>query len=135
MRLSKIVVNMKIIKIIFTVLLTYSLVGCYSRDEGVFDIKVPHNRLVVDARVNKPLTLKSIYFLVRNLSKKPIEFNGHYVAIIKLTDKHGTEYRLKGPYQSHPSWLNPGDYFTIEKYLPYKMDKDNISNIYTDLVY
>ena len=124
-------------KIILTVLLTYSLVGCYSRDEGVFDIKVPHNesKLVVDARVNKPLTRKSIDFLVRNLSKKPIEFKSHYGAIIKLTDKHGTQYILKGPYQRHPGWLNPGDYFTIEKYLPYKMDKDNISNIYTDLVW
>ena len=124
-------------KIILTVLLTYSLVGCYSRDEGVFDIKVPHNesKLVVDARVNKPLTRKSIDFFVRNLSKKPIKFKSHYVAIIKLTDKHGTQYRLKGPYQINPGWLNPGDYFTIEKYLPYKMDKDNISNIYTDLVW
>jgi hypothetical protein len=90
---------------------------------------LPSEKLVISSRLYKPITRRAIDIVVLNISNKPVPFKSHYSTEVRLTHKSNNEYILEGPFQRHPDWLNPGDAFIIEKYLPFKMEESDILSI------
>ena len=112
--------------------------ACSGTSQSIFNLKkdtlphsnvLPSEKLVISSRLYKPITRRAIDIVVLNISNKPVPFKAHYSTEVRLTHKSNNEYILEGPFQRHPDWLNPGDTFIIEKYLPFKMEESDILSI------